>query len=131
MPSVGDNPLQTPFARAELHLPDELTVADRAIVTATVVITGGSAYRRGTVLGRIWGTDKYRPASMNNTDGSASPSAVLADYVDATNGDVQGGVYLEGVFEPDKLIFVDSTIPVSFAASMLRRYRIFVKGLTA
>ncbi len=48
----GDLP-QQPFSRSATYLPDQLIAGYKNLVTDTVVITGGQAYQRGTVLGQI------------------------------------------------------------------------------
>ena len=87
------------------YTPDEL-ISHGEPATHEVGITGGAAYTRGTVLGRITASELYTISLAAATDGSEAPVAILADdEVDATDDDKRAAIYIEGDFCEHKLIF--------------------------
>jgi hypothetical protein len=94
--SVGENP-QVPSASAQTFLPDQLIAGPKQIVTRNVTITGGP-YVRGTVLGKITASGKFTIALSASSDGSQTPTAILADNADGSAADVTAGAFLEGEF---------------------------------
>ncbi|MFZ6767505.1 head decoration protein [Undibacterium sp. Di26W] len=85
--------------RTDVYIPDRL-IADDAdgIVGKGIILLGGQSYSRGTVLGKITASGKYTLAATAATDGSQSPSVVLAQDCDATAGDAGGLGYFAGTF---------------------------------
>ncbi len=69
-----------------------------------LITTGGSPAAGDTfVLAAAPGTGKYKLASAAAVDGSQIPAAILADYTDASGGDVIGGIYVMGEFNGNAL----------------------------
>jgi hypothetical protein len=94
--SVGENP-QVPSISAQTFVPDQLIAGPKQIVTRNVTITGGP-YARGAVLGKITASGKFTLALSASSDGSQTPTAILADNADGSAADVIAGVFLEGEF---------------------------------
>lgn len=77
-----------------------------ALFTKNVVIASGAGKLvRGTVLGQITASKKYKTVNSASEDGSQTAMAVLAYPVDATDADVVGTVYWSGLFNREKLVF--------------------------
>ncbi|MEF3068072.1 head decoration protein [Pandoraea apista] len=123
--TIGDNP-QQPGISAETYVPDQLIAGNLKIVTDSVTITGG-AFKRGTVMGVITTSGKYTQALAAATDGSQTPTAILADDSDASAGDVTGGVYLMAEVNGNALI-LGTGITLAAAKTALRAVDIFVKN---
>ena len=73
------------------------------------------------------GSGSYKPCVATATDGSQNPCAVMADYVDATNGDVNGGIYLMAELNGNALI-LDPSLTLAGVAAALRQFGLFVKS---
>ncbi len=69
---------------------------------------------------------KYTKAVATAVDGSADPKAILVDASDCTGGDVTGGVYLQGEFNPNAITF-DASWTAATAQPPLRQLGIFLK----
>lgn len=124
MDQFGQNQF-APGMESSLFIPDQLIAGTLQLVTDTGIITGG-AYKRGTVLGVITASGKYTQSVKTATDGSETPVAILVDNVDASTSDQNGGLYLMGEFNQNRIIFDNSwTVPALKAA--LRPLAIFLK----
>ena len=73
------------------------------------------------------GIGYYKQAAAGNTDGSAIPVAILADYAAAAASNVNSGVYLMGEFNVLALT-LDPSISMASAKASLRAVGIFLKG---
>nr|UVN06421.1 MAG: head decoration protein D [Bacteriophage sp.] len=124
---IGNNPWR-PGMVQDVYVPDQLVSGPLQLVTDTVKITGGKAYKRGTVLGVVTASGGYQLSVKTATDGSEVPSAILVDDVDATAGDVQGGVYLMGEFNGHRII-IDNSWTVETVAQALRPSSIFIRDV--
>lgn len=124
---IGNNPWR-PGMVQDVYIPDQLVSGPLQLVTDTVTITGGKAYKRGTVLGVVTASGGYQLSVKTATDGSEVPSAILVDDVDATAGDVQGGVYLMGEFNGHRII-IDNSWTVETVAQALRPSSIFIRDV--
>lgn len=92
----------------EIFTPDKLFVVGSAFPVVTQAITieaGAGVLKRGTVLGMVTATRKYRPVNSTATDGSQEADCVLAEDVDATTADVNATAYFTGEFNESALIF--------------------------
>jgi len=103
----GQNAWQ-PYARQDTFIPDQLINGNLQLVTKTVTIAAGEAYKRGTVLGCTSDTHLYGACVKTATDGTQIPTAILVDDVDATAGPVTAGVYLMGGFNQNRVTFHES-----------------------
>ena len=124
---IGNNPWR-PGIVQDVYVPDQLVSGPLRLVTDTKTITGGKAYKRGTVLGVVTASGGYQLSVKTATDGSEVPSAILVDDVDATAGDVQGGVYLMGEFNGHRII-IDNSWTVETVAQALRPSSIFIRDV--
>ena len=61
-----------------------------------VILLAGTAYKAGSVLGKITATGKYKLATAAGADGAQIASAVLLNPVDATAADATGVVLARG-----------------------------------
>ena len=127
MDQFGQNQF-APGMKSSLFLPDQLIAGTLQLVTDSGIITG-STYKRGTVLGMVTASGKYKLSVKTATDGSETPVAILVDNVNASTADQNGGLYLMGEFNQNYIIFDDSwTIPALKTA--LRPLAIFLKDST-
>jgi len=124
--SIGNNP-QIPGIAAEAFIPDQLIAGDHKLVTDTVTVLSGQVIQRGSVLGVITASGKYVLALSASADGSQNPVAIAADFIDASAGDVNGGVYLSGEFNSRALI-LGTGITLAAAKAALRPLSIYVKS---
>lgn len=124
--SIGGNP-QQPSISAQTYIPDQLIAGPLQLVTDNALIASGQGVlARGTILGVVTAIGKYIVSKQTATDGSQVPSAVLADVVDATSSDANGGIYLQGEFNGNALIF-DSSWSLAALKPLLRPLEIYVK----
>jgi hypothetical protein len=114
--------------KSALFVPDQLIAGTLQLVTDTGIITGG-AYKRGTVLGVVTASGKYTLSVKTATDGSEKPAAILVDDVDASTTDQNGGLYLMGEFNQNRIIF-DNSWAVPALKTALRPLAIFLKDST-
>jgi hypothetical protein len=123
--SLGDNP-QTPGFYAEAYIPDQLIAGNHKLVTEAVTILSGQVLQRGSVLGQITSSGKYILALSAASDGSQTPAAIAVDYIDASAGDVAGGVYLSGEFNSNALT-LGTGITLAAAKAAFRPLSIYLK----
>lgn len=124
MDQYGQNQF-APGMKSALFVPDQLIAGTLQVVTDTGIITGGT-YKRGTVLGMVTASGKYTACVKTAEDGSETPVAILVDNVDASSADQNGGLYLMGEFNQNRIIYDNSwTVPGLKAA--LRPLSIFLK----
>lgn len=84
---------------AEIYTPDNLIAdIDLSISTEIVLVKQGQVVTRGTLLGKITAEDKCILSLNAAVDGSQVPKRILAEDVDATDGDVSAIVYKSGAF---------------------------------
>ncbi|MCE2001489.1 head decoration protein [Enterobacter asburiae] len=124
MDQFGQNAF-APGMKSALFVPDQLIAGPLQLVTDTGIITG-SACKRGTVMGLVTATKKYKPCVKTAKDGSEHPCAILVDNVDATHSDQPGGLYLMGEFNQHRIIFDNSWTSAELKQA-LRPLAIFLK----
>ncbi|HHJ4165606.1 TPA: head decoration protein [Raoultella ornithinolytica] len=127
MDQYGQNQF-APGMESSLFLPDQLIAGTLQLVTDTGIITGGT-YKRGAVLGVVTASGKYKLSVKTATDGSEKPAAILVDDVDASTTDQNGGLYLMGEFNQNRIIF-DNSWAVPALKTALRPLAIFLKDST-
>ena len=89
---------------------DNLFAGDFPKVSLPVTIVSGSgALTRGTLLGKVSASGKYKPYNNANADGSETAKLVLAENVDATSADVNTTAFASGEFNEDSLVGLDAT----------------------
>jgi hypothetical protein len=69
----------------------------------------------------------YKLAVATAVDGSEVPAAILVDTVDATGGNVTGGVYVLGEFNADAIIY-DPSFTLAQVINALLQVAIFIKS---
>jgi hypothetical protein len=74
------------------------------VVAGSETITG-AALARGTVLGLITASDKCVAVDGSLTNGAENVYAVLAEDVDASEGDVEAAVYYTGEYNENAVAF--------------------------
>lgn len=122
----GDAPFQ-PGMSTDVFVPDQLVADLRTVIThGNRTITGGAYYKRGTVLGAIAASGKLTIATAAANDGSQTPVEILADDVDTTGGDANGGTYGGGEFNGNAVI-LGTGITLAAAKAALATNRIFLR----
>lgn len=124
MDQFGQNAF-APGMKSTLFVPDQLVAGTLQLVTDTGIITGG-AFKRGTVLGLVAASGKYTQCVKTADDGSQVPVAILVDDVDASSADQNGGLYLMGEFNQNRVI-IDASWSIADIKSALRPMAIFLK----
>ncbi|AUO63849.1 head decoration protein [Citrobacter freundii complex sp. CFNIH2] len=124
MDQFGQNAF-APGMKSALFVPDQLVAGTLQLVTDAGIITGG-AFKRGTVLGLVAASGKYTQCVKTADDGSQVPVAILVDDVDASSADQNGGLYLMGEFNQNRVI-IDASWSIADIKSALRPMAIFLK----
>jgi len=92
---------QTSFTPDNLFAGHEIPV----LVKGVTLEAGQGELKRGTVLGKVTATGKYKAVNSANEDGSEVADCILADDVDTTAGDVTAVAYKTGYFNRKALVF--------------------------
>lgn len=114
-------------------VPDNLIAGSlQATELKTVVAAGSGAYSRGTVLGKITGTEQYAILDSTHDDGTELPAnaRILAEDIDATEEAVTTIAYETGEFNERALIFGGLDTPDTHRAALLAK-RIVLRGSVA
>lgn len=74
-----------------------------AILTANITLLAGGNYKRGSVLGKITESGKYKLVDKAATDGSQIADMILSDNADAIAADTIATAYVSGIFNREKL----------------------------
>lgn len=91
------------FGNEGTYTPDSLHAGDFPIRTRKVTIITGQNLVRGAVLGKITASSKYNLSASAAADGSQTPTAILAEDVDATTADKEAVAYISGDFNATAL----------------------------
>ncbi|KRR16877.1 hypothetical protein CQ13_36560 [Bradyrhizobium retamae] len=73
--------------------------------TRKITLLLGENRKRGTVLGRITATGKYRMSTSAAVDGSAVPVTILGEDCDATSADKVTIAHFGGVYDENALVY--------------------------
>lgn len=76
----------------------DFDLAVRRIVVVAGQNAAGAVLPRGTVLGKVTATGKYKKSVASANDGSQVPTGVLTDDIDASVADVTCREYATGEF---------------------------------
>ncbi len=106
--------------------PDNLIAGEYPRVSELATLTGGN-YTKGTILGKISASGKYKACASAASDGSKDPCAILAETVDASTEDKQAVVYLTGEFNAAALS-TGTGFTVAGLTDALRDKSIFIKN---
>lgn len=99
---------------------------DQIAFTLTAGATAFVAGDKFTITGEQ-ASGAYKVSVATASDGSQTPRAILADQVDTTAGNANGGVYLSGEFNARAITFDASWTQATLKAA-LRTSSIFLKG---
>ncbi len=92
------------FKTEGTYTPDNLLAGNaHLLVGRKVTVLAGQVLARGAVLGRITTGGKYQLSASAATDGSEGSDLILAEAVDATDGDVSALAYERGDFNSNAL----------------------------
>lgn len=105
---------------------ENLLAGNIEMPTSTETIKKGAPYHRGQVLGYLQAENKCVAVDKKAADSSKSVYAVLAEDIDATDGDVIAAVYYAGEFNSKSVIFVDDNTVADHKLSA-RQVGIFFK----
>jgi len=92
---------ETSFTPDNLFAGHEIPV----LVKGVTLEAGQGELKRGTVLGKVAATGKYKAVNSANENGSEVADCILADDVDTTTGDVTAVAYKTGHFNRKALVF--------------------------
>jgi len=81
------------------------------------VVSGSGVLVRGTVLGKVTASGKYKPYADGNSDGSQTAKLILADDIDATAADITTTAYRTGEFNENGLTGLDAAAKVDFEST--------------
>lgn len=73
------------------------------------------------------GSNSWKKSVATAVDGSQEPAAILADDSDASGGDVNGGLYLTGEFNENRVAY-DVSWTLVAVKDALRKWNIFLKS---
>jgi hypothetical protein len=97
---------------------DNLFAGDFPVATDSVtLVSGAGALTRGTVLGKVTASQKFKQCNPAASTGEEEPRAILAEATDATSADAIAPVYLTGQFNVDALGISGAT----FSAATLNK----------
>ena len=97
--------MRASFAHAGTYTPGTLIARNAdLIIGRKVTIASGSNLLRGSVLGQITDGGKFVLSTAAAEDGSQTPTAVLAEDTDASEGDATGLAYVRGYFIAPSMI---------------------------
>ena len=126
MANYGDNPF-APGMTSDAYIPDQLIAGDLKLVTESVTIAAGANLVRGSVLGVVTATGKFKLSATAAGDGSEVPVAILADAAAAAGVDVVAGVYLTGEFN-ERAVTLGAGWTTATAKAALRDRTIYLKA---
>ncbi|MCR8633485.1 head decoration protein [Paenibacillus radicis (ex Xue et al. 2023)] len=69
---------------------------------------GNGVVAKGTVLGKVTATGKYKPYSSSAVDGSQSAVCILDNDKDTTDEDIGASAWIAGIFDTSKLTGLDA-----------------------
>lgn len=107
------------------YTPSSLFAGEYPIVTQSIKIAQGQQLSKGALLGRIETSNQYVLSNATAKDGSKLPSVVLAEDVDALQGEINAVCYLSGQFNTNALTFGDGHTPQS-VTNHLRQLNIYL-----
>lgn len=116
---------------SETFTPDRLFAGTYPVVGDSLTVLSGEVCARGTLMGKISASGKLVLCDTDGTDdGRRTPHCILAEAVDATDGDVVAPVYLTGEFDENEVTFATGETAATHKDA-LRAKGIFLKSVTA
>ena len=108
------------------YTPDNLLAGEYPRVARLVTIASGTDLAKGSVLGRITESGKFKLSATADKDGSEKPDAILAEAALAESQEIQAVVYFSGEFNEHALTLGKGYILESIRAD-LRAKNIFLR----
>lgn len=87
------------------YTPEDFITGSKDIVTKGVTIASGADVVQYTVLGQVTATGKFIKSVATANDGSQVPVAIAATAVASAAADVDAPVFLQGVFNPELIVW--------------------------
>lgn len=108
MPNYGATP--GPGATTSQEFKEVLLSTDlqAKLPGGVLLASGNGVIAKGTVLGKITASGKYKPYAAANSDGSQTAVCILDNDQDTTGGDVGASAWIAGIFNSAKLTGLDS-----------------------
>ena len=93
------------------------------------ITAGGTAFVAGDsfTVAVAAGASTWKASVATAVDGSQVPAGILAEAADASGGDVNGGVYLTGEFNENRVTY-DNSFTLAQVRDLLRNFNIFLKS---
>lgn len=86
------------FSNQGEYTPDNLIAGEYPQIQRLVTIASGADLAKGSVLGKITASGKFKLSASASSDGSQTPDAILAEAAPAAGADIQAVVYFAGEF---------------------------------
>ncbi|MDF2651335.1 MAG: hypothetical protein K0Q73_7140 [Paenibacillus sp.] len=102
MPGPGSTTSQT-FKEVLLS-----TDLQAKIPGGVLLASGQGVLAKGTVLGKVTATGKFKAYSNANVDGTETAVCILDNDQDTTNSDVGASAWIAGIFDSSKLVGLDA-----------------------
>lgn len=102
---------QYPYQFSDSFTPDRLVAGVTQLVSKPdCILVSGQTLNRGALVGKITDTGSANVGKLTlslaaATDGSQIPYGILADYYDASGGDVTCAIYVKGEFNQNAITF--------------------------
>lgn len=93
------------FTAQGTFTPDGILASADNLVTHKITLLSGENRKRGTVLGKITASGKYKMSASASNDGSEAPAVVLAEDCDASGGDKVTIAHFAGNFDENALTY--------------------------
>lgn len=84
---------------------DALIVGHDDLQSRSITLVSGQNLKRGALLGKITTGGKYTLSLSASSDGSQTPSVILAEDCNAASGDKVTVAYFGGTFDENVVIF--------------------------
>jgi len=73
-----------------------------------LLVTGQGVLAKGTVLGKITASGKFKAYNKDATDGSQTAVCILDNDADTTGSDIGASAWIAGIFDSSKLTGLDA-----------------------
>ena len=99
----AEGPRAQGFKDQGTYTPDNLLAGEYPRVARLITIAAGVDLAKGSVLGRITESGKFKLSAAADKDGSEHLDAILAENAPANDQEVQAVVYFSGEFNENAL----------------------------
>ncbi|QXI30508.1 head decoration protein [Pseudomonas vanderleydeniana] len=108
------------------YIPSQLAAGDFPVVMEAVVIATGQQLKRGSVLGQVTASKEYVLSKTAAQDGSQTPSVILDQDVDTTDGARSAPVRLTGQVLGSQLVLGEG-LSLAILKVALRPFSLFIR----